>query len=70
MSHMVDKNICKKKNILKLFPFGTFNALFFSIFVVIYHKNRVLKVPKGKTFKIKKCCKCSYLTYVTSQKNF
>ena len=46
---------------LQLFFFLEFFLLvlsiscFFSIFVVIYHKNRVLKVPKGKSFKIKKC---------------
>ena len=34
----------------------------------IYPKNRVLEVPKGKSLEIKKCCKCCYLTYVTSQK--
>ena len=48
------KNICNCF-FLEFFLLVLSISCFFSIFVVIYHKNRVLKVPKGKSFKIKKC---------------
>ena len=65
-------NTCK--NFCNFFYFWTFSFWYFHdpVFMVNYNKtakNWVLKVPKGKSWKIKKSCKSFYLTCVTPQKN-
>ena len=68
-------HICWIKTFATFFYFLPFSLWYFQdpVFEQFWRnlpKNRVLEVPKGKSWEIKKDCKCCYLTYVTSQKKF